>query len=71
MQNLIDYSLQKYGTIAALFVLMEDNPQLFSSGREIEITSSLDTEKIVTRSENDLMDKKTLKELNGKIIVSE
>lgn len=71
MQNLTDYSIQEYGTPAAVFLIIDDNPQLFVGGRELEITASLDTTGLVVREEDDLKDKKVLKELNEKTIVSE
>lgn len=70
MQNLIDYSIQEYGTPAAVFLIINDNPQLFAGGVELELTGSIDSATgIATREEDDLKDKKVLKELNGKTIV--
>ena len=70
--NLIDIAIQEYGNQEAVAVLIADNPDLFANDREFELTQSLsDDIKLVIREEDDVKNKKVLKELNGKTIVSE
>ena len=69
-QTLIDQSIQHYGNPEAVAVLIADNPQLVTSSVEFELTDDVDATGLVIREEDDLKDKKVLKELNGKVIVS-
>lgn len=68
--NLIDIAIQEYGNQEAISLLIKDNPQLFANDREFDITKSLpDNVFIAVRDEG--RNKKVLKELGGKVIVSE
>ena len=70
-QNLIDIAIQEYGNPEAVTILIDDNPMLFTNDREFELTADLsEPETLIIRDEDDLMDKKVLKELDEKIIVS-
>ncbi len=70
--NLIDIAIQEYGNQEAVAVLIADNPDLFTNDREFDLTESLpDNTNLSIRDEDDVKNKKVLKELDGKVIVSE
>ena len=72
-QTLIDIATEKYGNPEAVAILIDDNPALFSNDREFELTADVETHggaSLHIREETDVMDKKVLKELDGKVIVS-
>ena len=69
-QTLIDIAVQEYGNAEAVDILIEDNPGLIADSVEFELTDDVDATGLVIREEDDLKDKKVLKELDGKIIVS-
>ena len=68
--NLIDLATQHYGNPEAVAILIEDNPGLIVDSVEFELTDDVDVTGLVIRDEDDLKDKKVLKELEGKIIIS-
>ena len=68
--NLIDLAIQNYGNPEAVAILIEDNPGLIVDSVEFELTGDIDATGLITRDEDDLMNKKVLKELEGKIIIS-
>lgn len=69
--NLIDHAIHDYGNPSAVPVLIADNPQLFPGDREFELTSDISTTETLTiRNEDAIKDKKVLKELDGKIVLS-
>jgi hypothetical protein len=71
LQTLIDISIQEYGNPEAVAVLIDDNPMLFTNDREFELTADLpEPDALNIREEDDMKDKKVMKELNGKVIVS-
>lgn len=74
MQTLIDLSIQHYGNSEAVAVLIADNPGLFPDNREFELTADVPSTGsgtgLVIRDEDPVKDKKVLKELDGKTIVS-
>lgn len=71
-QNLIDIAIQTYGNQEAVPVLIADNPNLFAGDRGFELTGSLpDDTEMTIRDEDGVKNKKVLKELDGKVIVSE
>lgn len=70
-QTLIDIAIQHYGNQEAVPILIDDNPDLITDSVEFELTGDLsDPDSLTFRDEDDLKDKKVLKELDGKIIVS-
>ena len=71
--NLIDIAIQNYGNPEAVAILIEDNPGLIADSVEFELTDDVETwhaASLQIRDEDDLMNKKVLKELEGKIIIS-
>ena len=71
VQTLIDIAIQHYGNPEAVKILIDDNPQMVTDSVEFELTDDLaDPDSLIIRDEDDLKDKKVLKELNGKTIVS-
>lgn len=68
--SLIDISLQSYGNPEAVGIIIDDNPGLITDSVDFEITNDINVDGIYIRTEDDLMDKKVLKELDGKKIVS-
>lgn len=69
--TLIDIAIQEYGNPEAVAVLIEDNPGLFPNDREFELTADVpNAETLTVRDEDVVKDKKVLKELDGKIVVS-
>jgi hypothetical protein len=71
--NLIDIAVQEYGNADAVAILIEDNPGLITDSVEFELTDDVETRFIASlriRDEDDLKNKKVLKELDGKTIVS-
>lgn len=69
-QTLIDIAIQEYGNAEAVAILIKNNPQLITDSVEFELTGDVDATGMVIRDEDDLKDKKVLKELDGKVIVS-
>lgn len=68
--NLIDIAIELYGNPEAVTILIDDNPGLITDSVDFEITNDINVNDISIRAEYDLMDKKVLKELDGKKIVS-
>jgi hypothetical protein len=65
MQTIIDKAVEAYGNSEAVPVLIEDNAFLFAIDREFEITADMPDVSLVVRDEDDVKDKKVLKELDG------
>lgn len=73
MQTLIDLSIQHNGNPEAVAVLIADNSQLFAGDSEFDLTADVETlhaTSLIIRDEDVVKDKKVLKELEGKIVVS-
>jgi len=68
--TIVDISLQEYGNPEALILIIEDNPGLMTDSVEFEMTGDLPEIELSIRAEDDKIDKKVLKELDGKKIVS-
>ena len=68
--NLIDLAIQNYGNPEAVAILIEDNPGLIADSVEFELTDDVDATGLIIRDEDDLKEKKILKELDGKTIIS-
>lgn len=69
-QTIIDIAVQSYGNPEAVAMLIADNPELITDSVEFELTGDIDATGLIIRDEDDLMNKKVLKELEGKVIVS-
>jgi hypothetical protein len=69
-QTIIDLAIQLYGSAEAVERLLSLNTQLTDSGFDWEITDVL-PEGTVINYEEEGSDKKVLKELDGKLIISE
>jgi len=74
MQTLIDISIQHYGNPSAVPLLIDDNPYLITDSVEFDLADDLPSAGsgtgLIIRDEHELKDKKVLKELDGKKIVS-
>lgn len=70
-QTLIDISVEKYGTAYGVLDLIDRNPELFDDNTEFEVTDDLASATEITYDEeSDIADKKAIKELGGKTIIS-
>lgn len=81
-QTLTDISIQEYGNAAAVFEIVNNNPNLLNDfGADesfIEDVTQLDlayplrkNQEVLIDTESELVNKTKLKELNGEIIISE
>ena len=69
-QTIIDVAVQLYGTAEAVEQLLSLNPQLIENEFDFEISESLIPGSFINYDELD-RDKRILKELDGKLIISE
>ena len=69
-QTIIDLAVQLYGTAEAVARLLSLNPQLTDNDFDFDISESLTPGSFINYDEQD-PDKRTLKELDGKLIISE
>jgi hypothetical protein len=69
-QTIIDLAVQLYGTAEAVARLLSLNPQLTDNDFDFDISESLTPGSFINYDETD-SDKRTLKELDGKLIISE
>jgi hypothetical protein len=82
-QTLMDIAIQEYGNIAAMFIILEDNPHLagmnkYEAGQLVDPFCDFDIGhpikegiSINIRKDSDLENLAVLRELNGQIIISE
>ncbi len=69
-QTIIDLAVQLYGTAEAVGRLLTLNPELIENEFEYNISDSLTPGSFINYDEQD-QDKRILKELDGKLIISE
>jgi hypothetical protein len=69
-QTIIDLAVQLYGTAEAVGRLLSLNSQLTDNNFDFDISESLTPGSFINYDEQDA-DKRTLKELDGKLIISE
>ncbi len=69
-QTIIDIAIQLYGKADAVEQLLDLNPQLTKRDPAWDMTNSLTTGSVIIYDDEDC-DKKVIKELDGKVIISE